>query len=348
MKILAICTRTGVIAGAVALFTATAFAQQPGGFQPAPPPMQLQQPVQAQPVPPAAYQPAPAPVQLQQPVQAQKAPPPPPPPGQAPPQGAQPDAVAQDQIAGQPGEAGLQTVPESGIIDAESSARNGVELSVEALAAAPYLHYDNGKSPGAGRVAPPKEREMFQRFDRVTVKPIGKELPFKTGDTVDVLRLVKRVKVGGERARLVVRTARGIVVGFAGKNAVVLLTDMWGTVTGSERVAQAVPFIPVYIDDKPASLADVKARVVLHLDRSVAPFMLQYIVIDKGSEAGVKLGDFFKVMDRERHNRLSEKLVEAQVLNVTAKASTLVLQKVYRERLNFRDEAYLSYRAATK
>ncbi len=174
-------------------------------------------------------------------------------------------------------------------------------------------------------------------------------MPFKIGDTVDVLKPIRKIKIGGERAQLVARTARGMVLGFAGKNAVIRLVDVWGKVVGSERVAQSTPFIPIYIDNKPASSGgNIKATVILHLDGAVMPYMHQYIIVDKGSEAGVKVGDFFKVVDKEHPNRFSEELVEAQALNVTAKASTLVLQKVYSDRLKHGDEAYLSFRAAAK
>jgi hypothetical protein len=227
--------------------------------------------------------------------------------------------------------------------------RFGVELSAEALAAAPYLYYDNGRRPGVGRVAYPEDRYIYQRFDNVVVKPVGRELPFKTGDTVDVLRYIKRVKVGGERTCLVARAARGVVFRFVGKSAVVRLTDIWGKVAGSELVVQAAPFVPVYVDNKPASAANIGASVVMQLDMTVAaPYLPQYIILDRGSEAGVKIGDFFRVEDRERADRLTEELVEAQVLNVTSRASTLVLQKVYKERLKPGDRAYLSFRAADR
>jgi len=227
--------------------------------------------------------------------------------------------------------------------------RLGVELSAEALAAAPYLYYNKGKSPGVGIVAYPKEGDIYQRFDKVIVKSVKKKLPFQVGDTVDVLKSIRGVKVGGERTRLVARTARGVVLGFAGKRAVVILTDVWGTVAGSERVVQATPFIPVYIDKKPGDIENlVKATVILHLnDGAVLPYMHQYVIVDKGAEAGIKVGDFFKVVEREGPNNLSENLAEAQVLNVTSKASTLLLQKVYKDRLRSGDEAYLSFRAAT-
>jgi cell shape-determining protein MreC len=106
--------------------------------------------------------------------------------------------------------------------------------------------------------------------------------------------------------------------------------------------------IPVYFDNKPEKKQDIKARVMMRVDNTISPYMHQYIVINKGSEAGVKLGDFFKVMDREHPKRFAEALVEAQAVNVTGKSSTLLLQKVYRERLGNMDEAYLNFRAAVK
>jgi hypothetical protein len=267
-----------------------------------------------------------------------------------PPPGAQPALAAPAQAPPPVPEAVTPPVaPKRDVVDAKSSMRLGVELSAEALAAAPYLYYNDGKNPGIGRVVPPQDRNVYQRFDRVAVKPVGgNELSsLKAGDTVDLLRSIKRVKVSGTRTRLVVRTARGVVLGFAGKDAIIRLVDVWGKVAGYERVVKSTPFIPVYIDNQPAApKVDIKARVVLYLDRSVVPYMQQYIVVDKGSDAGVRLGDFFRVMDQERSKYLSEELVEAQVLNVTAKASTLLLHKVHNDRLRFGDEAYLSFRAA--
>jgi hypothetical protein len=355
MKRTAIRTRIAVftVGAALCAFAASAqqSIQQQPAFQPAPAPLQLQQPVQAQPPPQPAYQSAPPPVQQLQPVQAQTAPPPPPPP----PPGVQPGSAAPEQgeAANQAGGGAGTAKPAApkppSVLDAESSARLGVELSAEALAAAPYLYYDNGKSPGVGRVAFPRDRDVYQRFDKAVVKPTGSRLPFTIGDTVDVLKYIGRFKVGGERTCLMARTARGVVLGFAGKNAVVRLIDLWGTVAGSERVVKSASFVPLYVDNKKASgTADVKAKVILHIDKTVAPFMHQYIIIDKGSEAGVKIGDFFRVTDRRRSDYFPEELAEAQVLNVTAKASTLVLQKVYGDRLEFGDEACLSFRAVEK
>jgi hypothetical protein len=359
MKIIAIGTRLRVFAGAAALCAGAVFAQQPA-FQPAPAP--LPQPVQA--VPPAqqpAFQPAPAPVPLQQPVQAVPAPSPPPYQGQAVAPVAPAEGVAPPPPAPAPlpapappagGSAGVAAVPSTGIIEAESSMRLGVELSAEALAAAPYIFYGKGKEPGAGRVAPHRDRSFYQRYDKVVVKPTwkkGESPPFKVGDTVDVLRSLKKLKIGKERVRLAVRAARGAVVGFADNMALVLLIDVWDKVSGSERIAPAASFVPVYFDNKPDDKGQgIKARVIMCVDNTISPYMHQYIVLNKGSEAGVKLGDFFKVMDREHPKRFAEALVEAQAVNVTGKSSTLLLQKVYRERLNPRDEAYLSFRAAVK
>lgn len=244
----------------------------------------------------------------------------------------------------------MAAVPSTGIIDAESSMRYGVELSAEALAAAPYLYYNKGKVPGAGKVMYPGNNGFYKPYDNVMVEPTWKRaVPFKVGDTVDVLRQMGKIKIGGQRTRLVARVARGAVVGFVGKRVVVRLVDVWDTVVGSERIAKAVPFVPFYVDNKPVDKEpDIKARVVARVGGTISPYMHQYVVINKGSDAGIRLGDFFKVFSAEHPKRLTEALVEAQVVNVTDKASTLLIQKVYSDRLSLRDEAYLSFRAAVK
>jgi hypothetical protein len=211
------------------------------------------------------------------------------------------------------------------------------------------LYFNYGKRPGEGKVAKPKHRDLYQCFDKVYVKPTGGvDLTFKVGDTVDVLRPLRSIKVDGYAGRVVARTGRGVVVGFAGRRAVVQLTSLWGKVLGSERIAKAEAFAPVYCDHIPAQNNPLKATVIMHLDNTITPYMHQYLIVDKGSADGVKVGDFFRVVDRERPKRLSEDLIEAQVVSVASKASVLVIQKIYKERLSAGDEAFLSFRAAAK
>jgi hypothetical protein len=225
--------------------------------------------------------------------------------------------------------------------------RLGTEISAKALASAPYLITDRAAKPGQGRVIKPTGQAIFLQFDRVTVAPAGKTFAFKAGDTVDVLAKPRRVSFNGKSARLVTRVGRGVVVGYAGKRAVVTLTDLWNQISGGESIARSASFAPLYSGDRLAAPdTKIQASVVMRVEDSTAPYLHQYVIIDKGADDGVKLGDFFRVMERERPNKLSELLLEGQTVNVTAGSATLVVQKLHKDRLQPGDEAFLNYRAA--
>lgn len=221
----------------------------------------------------------------------------------------------------------------------------GTEISAKALASAPFLHFDRRALPGEGKVMPPKDRTVFQQFDRVTVKPTGKKLTFKAGDTVDVLNKMRWVSFKGKPALVTVRVGRGVVVGYAGKRAVVNLYELWGAVNGGESIAKAVSFAPLASERLTASDGEVKASVVLRVEETGRPYLHQHIIIDKGSEAGVRMGDFFKIVEKAAPDRLSEEIMKAQVVNVSASSATLVVQKLRRGQVAAGDEAILSFRS---
>jgi hypothetical protein len=136
-----------------------------------------------------------------------------------------------------------------------------------------------------------------------------------------------------------------VVLGYAGKRAVIQLIDVWDSISGGESIAKAAHFAPFYCDRLAAPDAKVQGAVVYRVEDTVTPYLQQYLIIDKGADAGVKLGDFFRVMEKGRPNRLSEQVLEAQAVNVTPASATLVVLKLYKDRLNIGDEALLSMRA---
>jgi len=326
-----------------ALCSCAVFAQNGGSdwFTPTPPPAQAQpQPVQAP--PPQQAQPQYAPPPQAQPAPVQQALPDQPPPGPSA-QPAQPAQAAPEADAAMAQSAGKPAQPS--IIDAESSMRLGTEISAKALASAPYLIFDRRVKPGQGKVLKAKDQIAFMRFERITVVPTGQKLTFKSGDTVDVLSKPKPVPFKGKSARLVARKGRGVVAGYAGNRAVVILIDLWSDITGGESIAKSASFTPHYSDRLAAPDTKIQASVVMRVENSVAPYLLQYIIIDRGADDGVKLGDFFRVMDRERPYILSEQLLEGQAVNVTASSATLVVHKLHKDHLSVGDEAFLSYRS---
>jgi len=255
---------------------------------------------------------------------------------------------AAEPVAAYEAEGAVPVVGGPSLILAGSNMRLGTEISARALATAPYLHFDRNALPGEGKVMPPKGRTVFQQFDRITVKPLGRKLSFGVGDTVYVVNKMRWVSFKGRPALITVRVGSGVVLGYAGKSAVVSLNEIWGEINGGESIAKAASFKPLQSERLTAPETEVRASVVLRVEETVVPYLHQYIIIDKGSEAGVRPGDFFSIMEKARPNRLSEELMKGQVVNVSSNSATLVIQKLRHSRVSAGDEAVLSFRSEPK
>jgi len=219
------------------------------------------------------------------------------------------------------------------------------EISAQALAAAPFLFTDRDSKgyllPGNGTIVKPKDRAAFQIYDKVTVKPIGKA-SYKLGDTVDVLKPVKLVPFKGKSAQIVSRSGRGVVTGHTGKNIVIQLINMWDMIAGGERIAPTAGFKAIKYTVAPQTDSKIQAAVAARLEESTSPYLNQFFIIDKGTDAGINIGDFFKVFEKASGNKLSVELLEAQVINVGANSSTLAIRKIFKESLRVGDQAFLS------
>ena len=232
-------------------------------------------------------------------------------------------------------------------IDAGGGPRGGTEISAHALASAPFLVFSRDDWPGEGKLVLTKDRAVVKPLDRVTVHPAGKNgFSVGLGDTVDVLAGKRRVSFKGTGALLAVRAGRGVIVGFSGKEKrqrlIIRMIDVWGLVEGGESIAKSKRFAPVYSGSLTASEIELQAKVALRIDDTVIPYMNQYVIIDKGAADGVRLGDFFRVTKA----RQGEDVFEGQVVNVSDRSATLVIIKVYSERADIGDDAYLNMRAA--
>ena len=224
------------------------------------------------------------------------------------------------------------------------------EISAQALAAAPFLFTERNSQghllPGNGTIVKPKGRAAFQIYDKANIRLAGKA-SYKLGDTVDVLKPMRLVSFNGKTAQIVSRSGRGVVVGHAGKNVVIQITNMWGMITGGERIAPAANFETVKCDITSQIDSKIQAAVAARVEESAAPYLNQFFIIDKGADAGINIGDFFKVFEKPAANNLSVELLDAQAVNVGASSSTLAIRKIYKARLSVGDQAFLSHRNVT-
>ncbi|MDR0305279.1 MAG: DUF2059 domain-containing protein [Chitinispirillales bacterium] len=230
------------------------------------------------------------------------------------------------------------------------AARRGIELSAAALSAAPFLFFERDSKgyllPGDASLEKSKSRAAYQPHDKILVNASDKKNSYKLGDTVDVLKPIKVIPFKGKSAQIVSRQGQAVVVGHTGKQIVVKLINMWGMIQGGERIAPAGSFKTVNNDLSTGTGSQIQASVAARVEETLSPYLHQFFIIDKGADAGVNLGDFFKVFEKAAKNKLSEELLEAQVVNVSANSSTLVIQKIFKGSLSVGDQAFLSHKAS--
>lgn len=222
-----------------------------------------------------------------------------------------------------------------------------ISISSELLASSAFLWTEKDSRgyvlPGNGVVDKPDGKAAYQLHEKISVKPVG-EANYKLGDTVDILRPIKLVSFKGKTANLVKRTGMAVVEGHSGSRLVVSIVQMWDLIKGGERIAPAASFDPISLDSLVVPQNNLQASVVMRVEKTVAPYLHQSFIIDKGSDDGVKLGDHFKVFEKQKDDSLSEELLVGLVSNVTPSASTLVILKLYRGRLKKGDQAFLTHR----
>ncbi|MCL2689803.1 MAG: hypothetical protein FWE57_08165 [Chitinispirillia bacterium] len=222
------------------------------------------------------------------------------------------------------------------------------EISAQALAAAPFLFTKrNSKGhliPGNGVIEKPKNRAAFQIYDKVNVRPDSK-VSYKLGDTVDVLKPIRLVPFKGKSAQIVSRNGRGVVVGHTGKKIVVQITNMWGIIAGGERIAPAANFKAVECYITPQTDSKIQASVIARVQEGASTYLSQYFIIDKGADAGITIGDFFKVFEKPSADKLSDELLEAQVVYAGENSSTLIIRKIFKKDLKPGDQAFLSHKS---
>ncbi|MFP4240612.1 MAG: hypothetical protein ACLFQB_10690 [Chitinispirillaceae bacterium] len=251
-----------------------------------------------------------------------------------------------------------QSAPDSAVSDTlassdssglygEYSLERKIEISSELLASSAFLWTQKDARgyvlPGNGIVDEPEGRAAFQLHEKVTVKPVG-EVDYKLGDTVDVLRPIKLISFKGKTANLVKRTGMAVVEGHSEKKLVVSLVQMWDVIRGGERIAPTVSHNPISLDSLEAPDKNIQASVLMRVEKTVAPYLHQSFIIDKGAKDGVRLGDHFTVYEEKKGDSMSEELLVGLVTHVTPSASTLVILKLYSSQLNEGDQAFLTRR----
>lgn len=199
-------------------------------------------------------------------------------------------------------------------------------------------------APGNAYVIGSRDKEIFHQFDRLKIKAFG-DGGYSVGDTVDIFRQERFIKYGDKSANLVRRVARARMVVATGKDLEALLFKAWDVVRAKDRVAPATRFRRYEIDTVVAATQRIDGTVLSRVELTTTPHLYQSLIIDKGSQHGVRLGDIFTVhpVEDKQEPRREPALLGCAV-HTGEGTSTLVIVRMFDNVLAVHDAVRLCKR----
>lgn len=219
-------------------------------------------------------------------------------------------------------------------------------LTQEFLASTPFLWRKPDPRgliyPGDARIDPKSERESFQQFDEVSIRPFG-DSEYRVGDTVTIFRSERRLTYKEKKANLVRRIARARVTAVDGKTVRAELFKVRDVVKRGDRVAHADVFPRISVLDYVRAEAGVVGEVFERVEQTLFPYLYHTFILDRGSADGVQMGDIFLVYAQEE-GELPRATQAACAVHVEDDYATLATVKLYESTLSDGDKVNLVMR----
>ncbi len=236
--------------------------------------------------------------------------------------------------------------PDSGQVVSDSelfSDPGSNSLSAEFFASVPFLWTSRDSSgsiyPGDGVLQSPKEIISYHPFDELKITLL-KNASYKTGDTIDIISSLKIVRFRNTTANLVKRVGRGIVLTVESGEMTARLIKVWDVIEGKERIAHARQFSNLSFNKFVKADISLKARVFTRIDETESPYILQTLILDKGSDDGVRQGDIFTIYHHYNKDSLNFSSI-GLTADVSSKSASVVLIKISDNHISDQDIAVL-------
>jgi hypothetical protein len=172
-------------------------------------------------------------------------------------------------------------------------------LTSEFLAASPFLWSTRDARgllyPGDARIeaAARAPDQTYQQFDEVKIKVFAKGTAYALGDTLDVYRSERIVTYKKRQANLIRRIANARVIEVKRDMLTAVLYRVRDVVKNGDRVARAEKFAHYNVIDYAAPASPLSAAVFERVEQSLFPYPYHSFIIDRGADAGVRVGDLF-------------------------------------------------------
>ncbi len=217
--------------------------------------------------------------------------------------------------------------------------------------AVPFLWFTRNNSgvlmPGESVVNAPPENAMYQLYDKVTLTIRNNEL-YKVGDSVDIYNYFRIVERNKTRANLIKCVGSIKLTSVEKSRASGQLYKVYDKVVGGEHLMKAEPLKSQEIDTLVAPDISIQATLITRAEETESPYAFQTLIIDKGSQDGVNVGDVF-AMYRVKDGVMSRDVaMTGYTAKVQTTTSSLTIIKMSDNKLNPGDKGILFRRTVFK
>jgi hypothetical protein len=189
------------------------------------------------------------------------------------------------------------------LTEASSGVKGKFLLSSHFFSSVPFLWTKKDSSgnmyPGNAVVEKPYRKGSYQLFDIISIRP-GKGVAFVPGDTIDLFASIRFVRFKGTIANLVKKNGKAVVEKVEDRKILARLIEMSEVISGGERAEKSAntALKGVYEFSQPEN--PVAAEVFERVETTASPFLFQTLIIDKGENEGIRVGDVFAVYHKEK------------------------------------------------
>lgn len=217
-------------------------------------------------------------------------------------------------------------------------------VSHQSLRAVAFLWTEKDASgiirPGDGIVDKPPSGAAYQLFSELTARPSNKSFNYKVGDTIDILKSLRFVHFNNKTANLIKRTGRAVIKEIKQKKLRALLFEVWDVISGDEMISPSVPIYSYSVDTLFKPEIPISAKIFTKIEETICPYPLQMIILDKGKNNGIGLGDVFGIYHQNKEG-ISSMVAIGSVVNVDEISATVRIILIHNSTIAEGDEALL-------
>ncbi|MGE5672234.1 MAG: LysM peptidoglycan-binding domain-containing protein [Fibrobacterota bacterium] len=217
--------------------------------------------------------------------------------------------------------------------------------------AIPFLWFTRNSSgvlmPGESVIDAPPENAMYQLYDKIQLSIKNNEL-YKVGDSVDIYNYFRVIEHNKARATIVKCVGSVKLTEIMKNKASGLLYKVYDKVVGGEHLMKAEPLKSQEIDTLVSPDVAIQATLITRAEETESPYVFQTLIIDKGSQDGVRVGDVF-AMYRVNDGVMSKNVaMTGYTANVQQTTSSLSIIKMSDNKLSPGDKGILFRRTVFK